>query len=216
MGLIRLVRLCSAAALLCTTAALPAGAQDQRPAQAQSKEQGRREGASDARTTPAPPQRRLPANSVTLHAIELPGARSLKFKATAGSVPILGDDGQLQAEIAYISYVLADGTEDAKRRPVTFAFNGGPGSASAWLHLGALGPWRVKIDGDAVAPSAPPALLVNQETWLAFTDLVFIDPAGTGYSRVEREWRAGRRASVDGTAQRGRFQLTTRRVVRDR
>jgi carboxypeptidase C (cathepsin A) len=66
---------------------------------------------------------------------------------------------------------------------VTFFFNGGPGAASAYLQLGAAGPWRLSIDGDAAVPSASPDLVPNAETWLDFTDLVFIDPVGTGYSR---------------------------------
>src|SRR5206468_6656076 len=66
---------------------------------------------------------------------------------------------------------------------VTFVFNGGPGSASAWLQLGSLGPWRLAINADAVSSSTAPDLQPNAETWLDFTDLVFIDPVGTGYSR---------------------------------
>ena len=68
-------------------------------------------------------------------------------------------------------------------RPVTFFFNGGPGAASAWLQFGAAGPWRLAINADAVSSSASPDLQPNAETWLDFTDLVFIDPVGTGYSR---------------------------------
>jgi carboxypeptidase C (cathepsin A) len=66
---------------------------------------------------------------------------------------------------------------------VTFAVKGGPGAASAYLHLGALGPWRLPLEGSTVSASATPALVPNAETWLDFTDLVFIDPVGTGYSR---------------------------------
>jgi carboxypeptidase C (cathepsin A) len=77
----------------------------------------------------------------------------------------------------------SEGTEAASR-PVTFVVNGGPGAASAWLQLGAAGPWRLPLAGAAGLPSAPPALEPNAETWLDFTDLVFIDPPGTGYSRL--------------------------------
>ena len=66
---------------------------------------------------------------------------------------------------------------------MTFLFNGGPGASSAWLQFGDAGPWRVAIGGDGAMSSAPPDLLPNAETWLDFTDLVFIDPVGTGYSR---------------------------------
>ena len=81
---------------------------------------------------------------------------------------------------------------------MTFAFNGGPGSASAWLHIGAMGPWRLPLVAASAAPSAPPALQPNAETWLDFTDLVFIDPVGTGYSHLvgetgETEARGGKR-----------------------
>ena len=134
-------------------------------------------------TPPAGPVRQLPADSTTAHSVDLPG-RTLKFSVTAGSIPLLADDGRVLAEIGYVSYHL-DGADPLKR-PVTFAFNGGPGSASSWVHIGGFGPWRIPIDGVAVSPSAPPVLLPNAETWLDFTDLVFIDPAGTGYSRIAR------------------------------
>jgi carboxypeptidase C (cathepsin A) len=83
--------------------------------------------------------------------------------------------------LAYVAYRL-DGADPA-RRPVSFVVNGGPGMSSAWLHLLAIGPWRLPIDPHAISPSVSPALIDNPDTWLDFTDLVFIDPAGTGYSR---------------------------------
>ena len=88
----------------------------------------------------------------------------------------------VSADVAYVAYTL-DGAEPATR-PVVFAFNGGPGSASTWLHLGALGPWRVPLTIETMTAASPPALLANAETWLDFADLVFIDPPGTGYSRI--------------------------------
>ena len=121
---------------------------------------------------------RLPADVTTDQTVELPG-RTLRFKAIAGSIPINNTEGKLQAEIAYIAYVRPDG--DAATRPVTFAFNGGPGASSAYLHLGAMGPWRLPLDG--ITPSSTPTVVPNPETWLDFTDLVFVDPVGTGYSR---------------------------------
>src|SRR5207248_2891639 len=69
-------------------------------------------------------------------------------------------------------------------RPVTFVFNGGPGASSAYLHLGAVGPRRVELPADGSLPPMPPRLVQNDESWLAFTDLVFVDPVGTGFSRV--------------------------------
>jgi carboxypeptidase C (cathepsin A) len=125
-------------------------------------------------------QHRLPPDSTTQHTLALPG-RTLAFAATAGSIRLFDDKGEPQADIAYTAYQL-DGADPASR-PVTFVFNGGPGAASAYVQLGNAGPWRLPITGDAAVPSAPPDLQPNAETWLDFTDLVFIDPVGTGYSR---------------------------------
>src|ERR1035438_7510882 len=84
------------------------------------------------------------------------------------------------AEIFSVSYV-ADRDAD---RPVTFVFNGGPGASSAYLHMGAIGPLRVAFPADGTLPQLPPRLVLNEESWLAFADLVFVDPVGTGFSRV--------------------------------
>ena len=123
---------------------------------------------------------KLPADSITTHTLALPG-RTLNFTATAGSIRLFDDKGEPQADIAYTAYQL-DGA-DRTTRPVTFLFNGGPGAASAWLQLGATGPWRLDINADQVTPSASSELEPNAETWLDFTDLVYIDPVGTGFSR---------------------------------
>jgi carboxypeptidase C (cathepsin A) len=134
--------------------------------------------------TPASPaaaeQHRLPPDATTKQTMALPG-RTLAFSATAGSIRLFDDKGEPQADIAYTAYQL-DGADPATR-PVTFLFNGGPGAASAYLQLGIAGPWRLPINGDAGVSSASPDLQPNAETWLDFTDLVFIDPVGTGYSR---------------------------------
>jgi carboxypeptidase C (cathepsin A) len=169
-----------ASALLATGVAT---AQDAAP-----KGQQRRDAAPAAATSgdaaPRPaPARRLPPDQSSLHTVELPG-RTLKFQATAGSIPINNTDGRLAAEIGYVAYRL-DGA-DPEKRAVTFAFNGGPGSASAWVHIGGFGPWRLPMDQASLAPSVRPALVANAETWLDFTDLVFIDPVGTGFSRLAR------------------------------
>ncbi len=124
---------------------------------------------------------RLPAESVTRHTLDV-GGRTLRFTATAGALPLTDPNGGLQAEIGFVSYTLDD--QEPGRRPVTFAVNGGPGASSAYLHLMAFGPWRLPIDGPTVSPSAAPTLVPNAETWLDFTDLVFIDPPSTGYSRI--------------------------------
>jgi carboxypeptidase C (cathepsin A) len=142
-------------------------------------------------------QHRLPPDSTTKQTLALPG-RTLAFTATAGSIRLFDGKGEPQADLAYTSYQL-DGA-DARTRPVTFLFNGGPGAASAWLQFGDAGPWRLAFSGDALSSSAPPDLMPNAETWLDFTDLVFIDPVGTGYSRFVATGEDVRKRffSVDG------------------
>jgi carboxypeptidase C (cathepsin A) len=157
--------------------------------------------------TPAE-QRRLPPDSTTKHTLVLP-RRTLAFTATAGSIRLFDDKGEPQADIAYTAYRL-DGVDPASR-PVTFVFNGGPGSASAWLQLGNAGPWRLDINAATMNASASPDLQPNAETWLDFTDLVFIDPVGTGYSRFVATGEDVRRRffSVDGDV--SSIALTIRR-----
>ena len=137
-----------------------------------------------SRAAPARPEQPLPAEATSRHSLELPG-RTLAFTAKAGATVFEDDKGAAVAEIGYFAYLL-DGAEPRKR-PITFVVNGGPGSASAWLHLGALGPWRLPITQASAHPSAGAELLLNAETWLDFTDLVFIDPVGTGYSRLQQK-----------------------------
>ena len=89
-------------------------------------------------------------------------------------------------------------------RPLTFVFNGGPGASSAFLHMGAVGPSRVAFPADGTLPRMPPRLVANEDSWLAFTDLVFVDPVGTGFSRViENDGKDGRRARSQGAATDG-------------
>ena len=111
--------------------------------------------------------------------------------ATAGTMVLkeeAEEDGKVEGEkpkatIFYVAYML-DGVEDQSQRPLTFSFNGGPGSSSVWLHLGVLGPRRVEMDGKMGALPRPPFRLVDNDfTLLAHSDLVFIDPVTTGYSR---------------------------------
>jgi carboxypeptidase C (cathepsin A) len=118
---------------------------------------------------------------VTQHQIRVDG-RALNYTATAGYMPIKREDGALKAKIFFIAYSL-DGVEDVSQRPLTFAFNGGPGSSSVWLHLGAIGPKRVLMGEEGEAPPPPYRLVDNEGSWLGFSDLVFIDPVETGYSR---------------------------------
>ena len=109
------------------------------------------------------------------------GGKTLNYTATVGAMPVLDEKGRKVAEVVYTAYTL-DGASDP-RRPVTFAFNGGPGAASVYLNLGAIGPKRVQFGAAGDSPSDPTGMIDNPGTWLDFTDLVFIDPVGTGYSR---------------------------------
>jgi carboxypeptidase C (cathepsin A) len=110
------------------------------------------------------------------------GGQRINYVATAGEVHLKGDDGQPRAAINYYSYVKEPRDPN---RPVTFLFNGGPGSGSVWLHMGAFGPKRVAIPSDARDDGAPPYPIVdNPDAILDVTDIVFIDPVGTGFSHV--------------------------------
>lgn len=104
----------------------------------------------------------------------------IAYTATAKWV-VLRKKDKPTAEVFSISYV-ADSSDPG--RPVTFVFNGGPGAASAYLHMGAVGPQRVDFPADGTMPTLPPRLVQNDESWLAFTDVVLIDPVGTGFSRL--------------------------------
>jgi carboxypeptidase C (cathepsin A) len=118
---------------------------------------------------------------VTHHQITVDG-RLLKYSATAGRLPIKRGDGRIEAEMFYVAYTL-DG-QDAPKRPLSFAFNGGPGSASIWLHMGALGPRKVVLQPDGFMPPAPYRMEDNPYTLLDKSDLVLIDAIGTGFSRA--------------------------------
>lgn len=117
---------------------------------------------------------------VTHHEIKIDG-KTIRYTATAGRLPIKEIDGTIAAEMFFVAYTL-DGADPGKR-PVTFAFNGGPGSASMWLHMGALGPKRVLLDKEGMLPPPPYRLVDNASSPLDKTDLVLVDAIGTGYSR---------------------------------
>jgi carboxypeptidase C (cathepsin A) len=123
----------------------------------------------------------LPADVTSQQTLDLPG-RTLHFTATAGSIRLRDGKDSPLTDIAFVAYQVEQA--DPARRPVTFVFNGGPGMASAWLQVGAVGPWRVRLDPRTDGPSASPVPVPNADTWLDFTDLVFIDPPGTGYSPI--------------------------------
>lgn len=134
------------------------------------------------RKEPPPASKPEPAPVQTHHVITLDGA-PLEYTATAGRLTLKTDDGKPLAHIFFVAYELENGGPE---RPVTFAFNGGPGSSAMWLHLGALGPRRVVLGPKGL--SIPPSydLVDNAYTWLPFTDLVFVDPIGTGFSRAAK------------------------------
>ena len=123
----------------------------------------------------------------THHTLHVNG-QTLNYTATAGMMPLKNDKGEVEANIFFMAYTLDQ--PEAKRegkRPLMFAFNGGPGSASVWLHLGAIGPRTVHMQQpDGAMPAPPYQVEDNENTWLTQTDLVFIDPVGTGYSRVTK------------------------------
>ena len=122
----------------------------------------------------------LPARVATHHTIAL-GNNRLDYEAVAETLPVTDAKGATTASIFTVSYV-ADGKVGGDR-PVSFVFNGGPGAASVFLHLGALGPRILETPANGAVPSPPVRLVDNPATWLGFTDLVFVDPVGTGYSR---------------------------------
>jgi len=135
---------------------------------------------------------------VTHHSINLEG-KTLNYTATVAQMPLKNAAGETEAHIFYMAYTL-DGSNSAKR-PVTFCFNGGPGSASLWVHLGGMGPRSPKLNPNGSMPPPPYQLKDNTNTWLDQTDLVFIDPVGTGYSRAKTIEVARRMNGVQGDLQ---------------
>jgi carboxypeptidase C (cathepsin A) len=132
---------------------------------------------------------------VTHHQITANG-KLLKYTATAGRLPIKRDDGKILAEMFFVSYAL-DG-EDVSKRPLTFAFNGGPGSATVWLHMGALGPKRVVMQPQGFMPEPPYRSEDNSYSALPLTDLVMVDAIGTGFSRAANSDEEKKFLSVNG------------------
>ncbi len=121
----------------------------------------------------------------TQHELNING-EALKYTATTGMMPLKNQEsGETEGQVFFVAYTLSD-VNDISKRPLVFAFNGGPGAASVWLHLGALGPKRVKMQSEGFMPAPPYELVANDHTWLEVADLVFIDPIGTGYSRATK------------------------------
>ena len=182
----KVLRPLAGAALL--AALLPAAARAQEPAADQKPESK----PAAARTpTPAPTAAPPPAPSSSVPPAPAPAVshrritidgKAIAYTATAATIDLKNAKDETDGRMFYVAYT-ADGA-DAKRRPVTFAFNGGPGSASLWLHMGSFGPMRVETpDAGPVAP-APYHLAENGQSLLDRTDLVFIDAIGTGFSRI--------------------------------
>jgi len=164
------LRLCIFFTLACFAAIRPANA-----AETQRKAEKAKQSACDTNIS-------AEKISVTQHKLKVSG-RTIKYTATAGCLQIKDEADKPRASIFYSAYE-KKARDDTSGRPVTFVFNGGPGASSVFLHLGALGPKRVLLSEEGTALPAAAKLVANDYTWLDFTDLVFIDPIGTGYSRT--------------------------------
>ncbi|HSR67618.1 MAG TPA: peptidase S10 [Acidobacteriota bacterium] len=126
--------------------------------------------------------------NTTRHSVTI-GGQVIDYQATAGTLLLKEEDGTPKAEVFFIAYV-KEGVDDSASRPVTFTFNGGPGSSSVWLHLGGVGPKRVRMDEDGFMLPPPGGLADNPYSWLDLSDLVFIDPVSTGFSRAPDDEKA--------------------------
>jgi carboxypeptidase C (cathepsin A) len=149
--------------------------------------------AKEEKADKKPPEEKA---SETKHSIQI-GGRELKYTATAGTMLLKKEDGTATASIFYIAY-MKDDVPDHTSRPLTFAFNGGPGSSSVWLQMGALGPKRVMMDPEGNALPPPYRLVDNEYSILDLTDLVFIDPVSTGFSRAIPEQDAKDFHGIEG------------------
>jgi carboxypeptidase C (cathepsin A) len=164
------------AALVLALGASLAGAQETKPvpppvpADAKDKEKDKDKDKAADKEAP------LPADAHVAQSIQLDG-KPLHYTVTVGNLP-LNDKGKKIGEVVFTAYTI-----EGQDRPVTFALNGGPGAASVFLNLGAIGPKHLEFGEEGDSPSDPAKLTDNPGTWLDFTDLVFIDPIGTGYSR---------------------------------
>lgn len=131
-------------------------------------------------TVPTQPYKDEPL-VVTNHEIKLNG-KALAYKASTGMMPIKNSIGEAEAGLFFVAYTV----EGISNRPLCIAFNGGPGAGSLWLHLGAIGPRRIRMNDDGSMPPPPFKMEDNQGTWLDKCDLVFVDPVGTGFSRATK------------------------------
>jgi len=131
-------------------------------------------------TAKAAPMEATP--SITQHSLQLANGKTIHYTATTGYTILSTEYGEPRANIFSVAYTL-DGVAKPSDRTLTFAFNGGPGSSSVWLHMGALGPKRIVMTEEGGATAPPYQVTDNEYSWLEYTDLVFIDPVMTGYSR---------------------------------
>ena len=131
------------------------------------------------------PKEKEPVLSITEHEVTI-GGQVIKYRATAGYLVLKDDKDKPRANIFFTAYTKL-GESDPAKRPLTFSFNGGPGSSSVWLHLGALGPKRVVMTDKGESLPPPYKWVDNEFSWLDRTDLVFIDPVSTGYSRAAKD-----------------------------
>ena len=123
-------------------------------------------------------------------AVEI-GGHKISYKVTTGKIQLKQDDGKVRASVFHVSYERS-GVKEGTRRPVLFAFNGGPGSSAAWLHIGLLGPKVIQLAGAGTTAPAPPVQVAdNPLSILDVCDLVFVDPVSTGYSRAENDTKPG-------------------------
>lgn len=137
-----------------------------------------------------------PAPVVKEHSIKA-GGSTLEYTTTTGMMPIRNDKGEVRANLFYAAYT-KNGVEDSTKRPLMFVYNGGPGSSTIWLHMGGLAPRRVQMNDDGSMPAPPFNIVDNPDTWLTETDLVFVDPVDTGFSRGTTDEFADEAKGVDG------------------
>ena len=150
------------------------------PATTWSKDETATDPAHEARPA-ADAKEAVPASSVTRHQVTIDG-KVIKYTATTGWYILKDPQDKPIARFGYTAYTV-DGVKNLALRPVTFAFNGGPGSSSIWLHMGIMGPRRVVVNDGGYAPPPPTQVVDNPYTPLDVTDVVMIDPVGTGYSK---------------------------------
>jgi len=144
----------------------------------------------DAADADAEARKKADSVVTTHHSVALADGTKIEYTANAGRVALKEEDGTEKAKIFFVAYT-RDGVANTDDRPITFCFNGGPGSSSVWLHLGAFGPRRAVVPDDATQPPLPYRLVDNAHSILDVSDLVFIDPVSTGFSRAVKEEEAG-------------------------